>query len=915
MPIGLAGDGFSGEKWIPVDPATQSVIGTVNVTRPPDRFEIPAGPCRVRDDGKVAFNNAGYTGMYARPGNPVVIKDWQTDAFSDCFTFEGPIGDYTTYFYLTGGFATPPGLFSPTQTPHLRVIKINGDNTLIATYVVVGSGDYSAIGAMEAFTVTPAGVLVYREGNNGPTTLLTYKQWDLIGNVALPDLAVYDSSTDPFPHSILALRDGTFIVDYGFTPKLEHRAADWTLLFTYPVPTYPGSGTTPDLTDAAFWRRDTGGPRSWIKMDAATGTTLATIDTATIQAITDTYSGGDVFDLDAMFIAPVDFEVGVSVDCVTLESLENPCNIKSPQYWSAFSTGNGGAGGLGVTRTQAFMPLRDPIGYPSYPAGGVKEPRLIDCSAISRVASDPFTGAWQAQQVTVKFADTDFQMRQLQEELGDITGSSLWIYLTSEARRRVRGVQRLLFRGIVYDDPLTENLTASLTANDFISSSYNLFREDLQIPRRRITSSEFPGAPDSLVNSPTHYGAPIIFGQVVGLHAGAVKLINVGPMTLNSVLYPAVGLLCGHAVKEIEHVYINGVVVPFGDFGVDIWAPGYPGWTTIVPGGHLFNDIGDQRFTLVPLSGTKATDFLAGSVISVNVKGCEDKADGTGDLIEDYFAQYKYMLLQWIVGLYLSGPWLPSPTFSYYPNGTQVCLVNTASFDIAQALSDVYCPGGFKGGFVIGADGRRQSIRQVISNLNLCGGNTMLGFNQYSQLFVRMLDRNLTSFLGGRRTIDWRTDILKDPARTSVPKRDWLTNIIIAQYAQDYTSGNYTTMIRQRNPADTAITRQYPMLRDPTTVQVVADQQLDFITTPPKVYTWSESLCGLRNDVLDGVEVLDYAGPDTNGLAKPSKRLIWIFKQTIDPKTSRVTFSGYDVTSLIGLVYAGAGDFLLTEIT
>lgn len=578
---------------------------------------------------------------------------------------------------------------------------------------------------------------------------------------------------------------------------------------------------------------------------------------------------------------------------------DNPLSIDSPVYWSALQVKE-----TGVISTFAQRQLNDAGSY----YGGYKAPRLLDISSIKRDASDWFTGAWQTQSASLTVADTDFYFRNL-FGLGtprSYSESALWIYMISEAQRRAGGTPRLLFYGNVYDDPLSQGLTVTFQANDIIGGSYNLFAEEEQVPNRLITKTDFPNIPDDAhLSDGRELGVPIIYGRLndeTGLR-GIVRLINVGAMTLNGTSYPAVGLLCGHAVSDIISIYKETTVVAGADYGSSIWAPGYTGWTTIVPSGALYNDIGGNRYTLIPMSGTHATDFANGVAYTVNVEGIEDVGDGTGTLISDLVLQYKHALVNWMVGNYASGAWLTPATYEFFPGGgSTLSTVDTDSFDTANALL-ISQFGGSKGAFVIGHGGNRTTARQVLQDINISLPNVMLRVDMYGRLSVVALNLSRSALLSGKRTSDWRMDILKDPPRQVTRRKDWHFNDLSYQFAQNYTDGRWIGADEVFNSDSITrygrtlkLNRQYPCLRDNTSAQTAAIEQLNFMIDPPRFYTWSEALGGLRNDVLDAVPITDYAGSGSSGFVN---RAIWIVSQTINPKTNTVLNVGIDVDPLL----------------
>lgn len=578
---------------------------------------------------------------------------------------------------------------------------------------------------------------------------------------------------------------------------------------------------------------------------------------------------------------------------VSLEDLENPCTIKEPIIWGAFQRASDDSVQLFADR-----PLRD---HASGGFGGFKSPRLIESAVATRAASDWFHGSPPSQSVLVKLADQDRHLRSLLSSSDpDFIQARVWLYLTSDAHRIAGGMPRLFFRGLVHGDPLSEHHTLSLDCNDVLTDDYSLFTDDKPIPRRRINRVPFPGLSDEAENG--SLGVPAIYGRNLD-----VKGINIGPITLNSVSYPACLLWAGHTCKEFEAFRReDGTTIDSGQFGVTIWAPGFTDWTDVNPGNEPYVEIGSEWFALTPLEGELADAVIAGQGIYADIQGIETAGDGTGTLITDLLLQYKHALLNQGLRAYFSGAWLPSETFDYYPDGLTVCLVDTLSFTIANELSKTYNGGtAFQGAFVLGPEGRRSTVRQFISDMNVCC-NVSMGWNRYSQLFVRMLNRDRSAFLGTSRTAHWRRDMLKDPARVTTKKRDWLTNVMRVQWAPNHRTSAWDgsdvladsasqTRYGQEIP-NPARVRQYPFIRDEDTALAVAQQQLDFMATAPREFTWAESLCGLRDDLLDGVPVTCYSGPGAAGYVD---RAMWITSIALDPRQKRVIKTGFDVDDLL----------------
>jgi hypothetical protein len=587
---------------------------------------------------------------------------------------------------------------------------------------------------------------------------------------------------------------------------------------------------------------------------------------------------------------------------------ENPCTIRTPRFWSAIKAFDSGA--ISHSYYYAKGPMRDASTY----YGGWKAPRLLDLGTIRRQASDWLTGAFPSQTCTAVYADTDRVLRVAQQGNGLsppspvlpptwVKNAELFAYLVSDSNRQAGlDVQRLLFHGAITENPLAENLRWKVTARDVFGATYNIFKEDLQIPQRTITVGDFPEADPSVLGS----GVPIIGGVVsdafddayrTAPNVGAIQLIPVGDVTVNGVT-KACALIAGHACGEIR-LYQDDTEISSGDSNA-YW-PGSSNWTTFSPSNAKFVDINGHRYALAFFDGQRAEDLNSGSKpVFANVKGLTTNADGTGTVIEDFYSLYFYLCTQFFAQSYQTGAWLTPPTFSFYPDtaAQTVPVFDETSFTDASALAATYLSGGFLGGFVIGAGGRRQSIRQVISDLNV-SGNCWLASNSYSQLQIAILNLNETNFDATARTAGKR-NILKTPTWQEARTQEPLFNELTYTYRPNYrgTGGDFEISQStfhdpsRRTYGAVTIERKYPMIRDINTVNRIANDNLRWGAYPRGVVTWGESLCGLSSDLLTGVLMDHYAGNLPGGW---SGRALWLVGQDIDTQNCRVIQTAIDV--------------------
>lgn len=330
--------------------------------------------------------------------------------------------------------------------------------------------------------------------------------------------------------------------------------------------------------------------------------------------------------------------------------------------------------------------------------------------------------------------------------------------------------------------------------------------------------------------------------------------------------------------------------------------------------------VGDTITITEPLSGTPAAgdtvqpsalvvpDGLDGFVYA-DVQGMDDAADSTGTLMEDLLLLDRHVLENFIFGDYQGGPWLDQPTFEFYPGGAVSYLLDRESWDAASAIGAGYMGGSpstpFKGAFVIGVHGRRQSTRQVMADFAR-SGNFLRAWRGNNQFFVTMLDRNRTAFLGSRPTITDRRDILSNPRFAPLPMKDWLCNNLTSRYAANYRDdghGEWNASINHGNATSADLygpkpkVETYPMVRDEDTANIVNQQRLDFLSVLRQVWTWGQSLCALKtSELLTGVAVTHYGGKGGSGFIDHA---MWVEKQVAMPSTSSVLISAVDVDDLV----------------
>ncbi len=674
---------------------------------------------------------------------------------------------------------------------------------------------------------------------------------------------------------------------------------------------------------------------------------------------------------------------------------EDPCSITEPRIFATVTTET-------ETIKIGVQPLRD-----SAALGGYAEPRLIDVSPVTRVASDVATGAWSAQTAAWKWADTDRANRARSATRTSFRGCDAELYLTSNTQRLAGGPPRVMFAGTIYEDSADENLVLSTTINDLIGSNYSLFSEEKQIPQRVIEKNWFPNAPDAALGQ----AEPIVGGRRAPLdpHAlaaatlpeGVSKGVYVGQVRIGGAhgtptggdlatvvaaleasraagtLYTDYGsrigysdatvlqgyssvpsdydalaqvigygdldaliaetshtggdlfeavVIASHAISEIldgfngdPSIWVGDTQVAAADIGVSVWAPNIPGdasWASDI-GSDLFTDIigadgTTRRYTLILFDPGSAHGLAVagGAVVHVDCIGLEDVGDGTGAAITDAFSLYRHLLDNFILQDYQSGSWLASPQFLFSDGTTLLDRVDAESFETASTIAALNVTGGYLGSFTIDT---RVSVRDIVATCNLSWG-CLLAQDDYQRLTVKVLDTRRANFIANRytgtahRTLDGKRDIL--PGFRIDAKPDWQVNQLTYQYAKNNYTGSYerdaggggnTVFVEdvtsQARDGVIKKTVEFAYVRDDATADAVAAYYLSLFKDLPRVVTYTRrGLCGLEDDLLDGVPVSHWNGYGANGWVDHS---VWIIGKTFDPKRMACTFTALDVERVL----------------
>lgn len=457
---------------------------------------------------------------------------------------------------------------------------------------------------------------------------------------------------------------------------------------------------------------------------------------------------------------------------------------------------------------------------------------------------------------------------------------------------------------------------------------------------------------------------PIIYGAItdtvvtggVDTGVGQCPAIYVGDYVLADARTYHKFLLCGHAVLSIDGVYTDNGSTGLGTFpasqvgdlevtagsGADWLVPGYDGWTDVFGDPTPYEDINDNRYTVVyGLVGNHLADvaagfyppLAAGSVpLAFSVQGIEDVGDGTGTLITDLLLQYRHCLQNFVFGNYTSGPWLDTP---YFDDDPDVPVMDDDSFDTASALAQSRVPGGYRGDFIIGwtaqgagggGGGGPVQLRDLLSRFNQ-SADVNCAFNRRAQFFVSMLDDTAAAAATATNFSD-----LEDIFATSFDIQDDLAhqyNSVPFLHTQDFfgreqggwrsvqggvLSVENSVSIDGNDATLVAPAIEMPMVRGQNkstdsddyaqgtlTALDVARRFLTRHKDPPRYVTFKVGLPGVNVELGDIITVTHFEGVSTvDGWIDRPVRIV---AHEIDPNDYSVLLKCYDLQELLDTAF------------
>jgi hypothetical protein len=399
--------------------------------------------------------------------------------------------------------------------------------------------------------------------------------------------------------------------------------------------------------------------------------------------------------------------------------------------------------------------MRDPDSW----YGGKKPPRILSISPIEReLTSD---GSFRGSEVRLVVADVDRVFRTL-ATTDTISGCYLAIYVVSDTVRYALGEPYRLFAGHVYSHQALSGFKYELVVRDVLSERIAELDDAPRVPPDRLSVADFPGMDaqyegravplvvgfcsdesesGTIAQDPQGVIPPVILGRVNFTYWGGINQEVIACIWSQSAV----------ALNGIRTVYYNPldtpdqrIEIPLASYGVDVWTPGFPGWTDT----GLATDYVDYPLPLSALTRRYtpffaradqplAQAFLEGKVlVAANMSGVAENSDGTGLYLDDAPRVWQWLILNQLFSPYKTGEYADVPEM-----GDVYSIIDTESVEnTTQRLRGFLGSGSdYPVGFLLGRDGTQQTLRHVLGEL--CAGVLMdQGLNRHGQLMVDVED-------------------------------------------------------------------------------------------------------------------------------------------------------------------------------
>jgi hypothetical protein len=161
-----------------------------------------------------------------------------------------------------------------------------------------------------------------------------------------------------------------------------------------------------------------------------------------------------------------------------------------------------------VMRPWAMIALDDPESY----YGGFKEARVTKWGRIIRALSEPRSGEMEGTDFTFDMSDSDRLLRTLlfQDSTKFFVNRPAVVRMIDDPSRRQQLVPRTVMRGLISGYKPQPGLQFSMAAQDALTRKFTQSQGGVEIPKRTIGTTDFPGVSADFVSLPV----PIIYGEV-----------------------------------------------------------------------------------------------------------------------------------------------------------------------------------------------------------------------------------------------------------------------------------------------------------------------------------------------------------------------------------------------------------------
>ena len=380
---------------------------------------------------------------------------------------------------------------------------------------------------------------------------------------------------------------------------------------------------------------------------------------------------------------------------------------------------------------------------------------------------------------------------------------------------------------------------------------------------------------------------PVSTGVVPPIHVGSTDIAGQSWVTL---------LVAGHACKSIDEWFVDGVKVPADTAGTTWLIPGLAGW----PYANTYVDLNGHRYTLIFTRGPDADLIAAGTKrVTINLKGIESEADGSGTLISNLHDQYLHACQNWLFQSYQAGAWLASPMWAEDVNGDIMPQIDEVSFsDVKTIVAASRLVTGYVGAWAAGIDGSQNTLRDVLAMLNL-NADVNSGFSRNSQFFVSMLDPDTDLTDPVIDHFRQATDVVAESFDVE-DLVDELYNSLPIAYRQHYVNGTWmseTTITDADSITNYRETRSDALLelwcvRDEVTARSIATSRINRTKDAPRMVRFLTNLRGLNVELGDVITIDHIEGIGTTGWEGWPLRVI---RHEFDPEKLSVWLECTDV--------------------